>query len=159
VSELWSLLQDNERALHRALVIVLLCSTVACAGPSTTRSDYRDKAAQTAQSMRSLLATASLAIEGARAGRQTSPFTNVILTEAETDARAVQASFATRQPPVTGQDDLRADLDRLLTQATAALGDARIAARRSDTGAMEDTAQTIDDLRRKLLPYEHLAVT
>jgi hypothetical protein len=107
--------------------------------------------------MISAVATAQLAGNLLIENRAFGPFVNVTVTDAESDADSIAATFDSVQPPDPRSDDLRKKLDAALQQATSALADLRIAVRRGQRG---DVHAAIDDLassQEALKPIKGLA--
>jgi hypothetical protein len=130
------------------LVPVLLALPVlaGCVGPARDTGTYGAKAGQTAKALLSAVETARLATGQALAGRLSHPYLNVVLTNAENDAGSVQTTFDSIQPPDDPvADALRRQLDGLLSDGTAGLGELRILARRGD---LPQLAKTNADLAR-----------
>jgi hypothetical protein len=76
-----------------------LVLTAACVGPSFTVRDYRQKAANTAEAMRSAVETARLATGAAAEGKAPGRYASLALSEAEMDAGSISESFKVMQPP------------------------------------------------------------
>jgi hypothetical protein len=110
------------------LLVAVLAS--GCVGPSRSDGDFELKAGNTAKAVRSSLQTALLAADGAGRGKLSSNYVSVIFGEAETDASAAQATFESYQPPSAAADQLRNDVDDLVSDAVDGLTALRITARR-----------------------------
>jgi hypothetical protein len=121
-----------------AAVLAVVLAAGGCVGPSRTDADYRAKAANTAEAVRSSVGTARLGIDAAGERRVTGPYLTRLLAEAEEDALAAQASFDSVQPPSERADAVHDDLDELLTKALDALRALRIAVRRGDLDHLGD---------------------
>jgi len=132
------------------IAVVVLPACVSVTAPARTTGAYKVHATKTAEAVVSALKTASLTVEMAERDRAFPPYVSVSLGEAESDAGGVQSSFESIQPPGARSDDLRAQLVPLLDEATGALADARIAARRNDTDALAATAEPLDRAAREL---------
>jgi hypothetical protein len=100
--------------------------------------------------MSSTVATALLAVELAEGGRAFGPYVSVVLSEAERDGDAIDATFDSIQPPDTPSDELRRQLDALLSPATSLLTELRIAARRGDIPALASLAPSLRAVGRQL---------
>src|SRR4051794_6315579 len=129
------------RAAVPIAVILLICT--ACVGPSRTDEDFELKAANTAEAVASAVATALLAADGAGDGKLSGNYVSVILGEAETDASAAQATFESYQPPSAAADQLRNDVDDLVSDAVDGLTALRITARRGQLDRLPTIAKQL----------------
>jgi hypothetical protein len=144
----------RSRWVVASALVVAAVVLAGCVGPARTTSSYAGKATRTANDAVSALETAALAVRTSRAGRMLGAYLNVVLTDAEGDFLSVQQSFDSIQPPDTDRaDQLRHDLDELLTEGADALGQLRIAGRRGDGVQLADTAQRIPDLVASLRAF------
>jgi hypothetical protein len=126
------------KAAALSMIIGVLVGTacIRTVGPARTYSAYESKAVDTAETVMSALRTAELTIDMAVRDRTFPTFVSVSLDEAEGDGTEAQSTFESIQPPNARSDRLRDQLTDLLDDATSALGDARIAARRVDHDAL-----------------------
>jgi hypothetical protein len=131
----------------RWVAVVLLIPLAACVGPAWSYGSYEGKAGATANDMLSAVASARLTVEVAVRGNAFGPDVTVGLTEAEKDAGAIQGTFDSIQPPDARSDQLRGQLDSLMSSAVSALAALRIAAHRNQ----------ISELGRLLKPLSGLA--
>ncbi len=139
------------RKVRRALVGLLSAVVLgACVGPARTSDAYAGKASTSLHDTRSAVETARLAVDAAAGGRATGPYLSVLLADAEEQASSVQSTFASIQPPNREADQVRDDVDALLTEAVSALADLRIAARRGDTAGITEKGPALEDLSRRL---------
>lgn len=129
------------RALVLALVGVL---AVACAGPTFTASQYRDKVAQTAKAMTGIIISAQHAARLDLDGKMLHTVTDTVVSDAEEDADSVQTTIESRQPPDDASDQLRQQVEEPLQQATSLLTDLRIAVRDDDHDAQRAAADALD---------------
>jgi hypothetical protein len=133
------------------LALVLVC--VACVqpvGPARTFDSYRHKAKDTAETVLSSVETGRLGTRAAKDDDVFAPFLSVLLSEAEDEATNAQGTFESVQPPNERSDRLRDRLDALLTRATDALSEARIAARRADFDEVARQARPLARSSREL---------
>jgi hypothetical protein len=122
-----------------------------CLTPAPNDTVYRAKAASAVEAAISEVETARLAVTTVLDGRATGAYTDVLLTDSETELGPIQASFASVQPPATDTADVvRAQVLDLLGQAEDALADARIAARRGDQAALGNSVSTLDQISAQL---------
>jgi hypothetical protein len=125
-------------ATRRALLVLLAAFAVVLAacvqpvGPARTFESYEHKAKHTAETALSAVQTGRLGAQAAKRDDTFAPFFAVLVSNAEDEASSAQTTFDSVQPPNDRSDDLRDDLDPLLTRAVDALSQARIAARRAD---------------------------
>jgi hypothetical protein len=101
-------------------------------GSSRTEEDYVLRAVDTAETVRSAVETARLAVDVARRDRVLPTYLSVLVGEAGTDAAAAHATFDSVQPPDRHQDALRAELGTVLTHADDLLSELRIRTRRGE---------------------------
>ena len=137
-----------------AAVLLAVLLSGACVGPSRSDADFRLKAGNTAKAVRSALETALLAADGAGDGKLTSNYVSVILGEAEQDASAAQATFDSYQPPSAAADQLRSDVDDLLSDAIDGLAALRITARRGQLDRLPGIAEQLHPVSTALEQVE-----
>jgi hypothetical protein len=128
----------------------LLVGVAGCIAPSRTDTDYQHKAANTAKAALSALGTAQLAAQAATRRRAPDPYLAVVLSESEQDLDSVQGTFGSVQPPSPGADQLRSQVDSLLSDAADVLSALRVAARRQERGEVGRLAAQLPDLQSKL---------
>ena len=136
-----------------AIACVGLLALVGCAGPARTFGAYEGKAKSTADQVNSAVATVSLAVGIVERGRAFGPYTSVVVTNAESDASAVQGAFDAIQPPGPDADRLRDQLDGLMTSAVSAISKIRIAVRRQDFGSLPGLAVPLNSLSNRLSAF------
>jgi hypothetical protein len=78
------------------------------------------------------------------------PYLSVTIAEAEDDATSIQGAFDSIQPPDQRSDQLRDELDALLSSAVSTISEMRIAARRADFAAAERMARSLSDISDRL---------
>lgn len=144
----------------RALVALAAVAIVAgslwyVVAPPRAPSDYRERADQTARTLRSQIQTARLWARAVARDETTGAAAVVGLEDAERRAEQAAAKFAAYQPP-RGTDRVRADLMRLATDVADELGRLQIAATRGDWDhvrlaepRLERLASRIEAFRRR----------
>jgi hypothetical protein len=132
------------------VVAVGLLLAAGCTGPVRSYGVYAAKAGQTAATVASAAQTALLATDAARGAKAYGRYLTQVLAEAEDDAGAAQGTFDAIQPPDRRADELRGRLDELLTQATGALADLRIAARRGRFAELTELARPLEKVAGEL---------
>jgi hypothetical protein len=130
--------------------VLALTLTTACVGPSRTDGDFELKAASTAKAVASALATARLVADAAGDGKATGNLASVTIGEAEADASAAEATFASYQPPSARSDALRTDLEELLGQAVDGIPTLRITVRRGQLDRLPAISQQLQPVARAL---------
>jgi hypothetical protein len=115
-----------------AAIAVSLAACVQPVGPARTFDSYERKASDTASTALSAVQTGRLGAQTAQHDDTFAPYLAVLVSEAEDEASSAQTTFDSVQPPNDKSDNLRDDLDALMTRAVDALSQARIAARRAD---------------------------
>lgn len=129
----------------------------ACVGPSRTDADFRRKAANSAEAMLSSIRAARLTVEAA--DRAPAPYVSLRLSESEATADSVITSFASVQPPSASADRLRSELLRQMHAASTVLAELRIAAYRGELDRLEDIAEPLSGIDRRLLRFMKIAPT
>jgi hypothetical protein len=128
-------------------VVVLAASLNGCVtnvtGPVRTTTTYEHKAAATAATAASNVATATLLARAGAEDRATFPYLSIVASEAEDGLAAAQSTFDAIQPPTQEAESVRDELGELLDTAGDDLADARIAFRRGDRGPLEDLADRL----------------
>jgi hypothetical protein len=133
--------------LRRGLLVLATALALAgCVGPATTTAAYRGKAVHAAGAAVSELQTVVLTSGAVLDGKMMQAYAETVVSEAEDALSSVQGSFDSIQPPDdTVSDQLRSEVDGLLTAGLGDLSDLRIALRR---GADQELAQLADALRQ-----------
>jgi hypothetical protein len=121
-------------------VAVLLAS---CQAPARTYPPFEADAVATAQQAQSAVETALLAADVADKGNAFANYLSPTLGDAEDTAGAVQGSFDLEQPPSRAADQLRAQLDQILSQASTVLMQLRIHVRRGEIDRLNEIAQPL----------------
>jgi hypothetical protein len=114
-----------------------------CVSSSRTARDYELKAGNSAKAVASSVATATLGARTAAKHQATGPYLSVLLGRGETDAESVQSTFDSVQPPDASADQLRKDLDGLLSSAIDGLSAMRITVRRGELGRLPHQADLL----------------
>jgi len=135
--------------MRRSWVAVLLL-VGACTGPVRSSEVYESKAGQTAETAASAVQTALLAVDAAKGSKAFGRYLTQVLVQAEEDADAAQGTFAAIQPPDQRADELRDQLDELLTEATGTLAELRIAARRGRLADLPELAEPLPEVAEEL---------
>jgi hypothetical protein len=117
--------------------------------PPRSQSAYRERAAQTAESLRSHVQTARLWADAERRGRATREAATIGFDEAETDAQATASTFSAYDPP-PGTKDLRTRVTRAATDVKDALATLRIAAHRDAWSRVPAAARPLEELATRL---------
>ncbi|HVM09670.1 MAG TPA: hypothetical protein VM345_14475 [Acidimicrobiales bacterium] len=147
-------------ARFSAAVVALAALLLAgCVGPSRTDRDYREKAANAAESMVSVVETARLTVESDARGNSTARYTSLSLSEGEDDASSIAMSFEVVQPPSRDAEQLRTDLSSLFSEVSTVLGDLRIAARAGRGHELPSIAEPLPELTARLKKFMELAST
>ena len=135
--------------MRRSWVAVLLLAG-ACTGPVRSSEVYESKAGQTAETAASAVQTALLAVDAAKGSKAFGRYLTQVLVQAEEDADAARGTFAAIQPPDQRADELRDQLDELLTEATGTLAELRIAARRGRLADLPELAEPLPEVAEEL---------
>ena len=129
------------RGLIAAVVMALVATGAACAGPARTHNDFQLKAKSTAETTLSAVGTTQLVARLAADDRAFANYLSVLVGDAEDEGASAQSTFESIQPPNEESDALRSQLDDLLSTANDTIADVRIAVRR---GQLSEVA-TYDD--------------
>jgi hypothetical protein len=121
-----------------------------CVGPSRTDTDFRHKAANTAETVSGIIGTVQVALAALARNGVPAPYLSVTIAEADDDASAVVDTFDSVQPPSEQADDLRSKLDDVLQQAVSTLDDLRIAVRRGELRELPQRAGSLASFRERL---------
>jgi len=113
-------------------------------GPARTYGSFRGKAVTTAETALSAVETVRLVASAAADGKVFGPFGGVTISEQEEALSGVQGTFASIQPPDPRADDLRGQLDELLTHALDHVVDVRVATRRGNLAELGTVAAPLE---------------
>jgi hypothetical protein len=132
------------RQLLLLLISVLVLAS--CVGPATTTAAYRGKAVHAAGAAVSEMETVVLTSGAVLHGKIMQAYAEIVVSKAEDALSSVQGSFDSIQPPDdTVSDQLRSEVDDLLTAGLGEVSELRIALRR---GAGEQVAELADALKQ-----------
>ncbi len=112
-------------------------------GPARTQDDFDRKARTTASAARSTVETVRLVAETASDGNAFGPYSGVSVSEQEDTLTEIQGDFNSIQPPNGTSDDMRAELNEILTASLHHVAAVRIAIRRGELRAAADVAQPL----------------
>lgn len=118
------------------LALCMMAALAACTphpvGPARTYEKYEGKAVTTAESALSAVETVRLATDSGARGNGFGPYLSVLVSDQEDALAGTQGTFASVQPPDEKADELRDELDQLLTDALDHVSKVRIAVRRGE---------------------------
>ena len=139
---------------HAFLLLIL----VSCVGPAKNFPVFESRAANSAETALSAVETVRFAIRDAFRNDAFGPYLSVTMEDAEEDVSTAQGHFASIQPPDDASDRLRTQTEDLLTRASDAVEQARIAMRRGDLDTLGKLRHTLsavsDDLDRFISEHE-----
>ena len=136
-----------------ALLAALATGLAACVGPARSFTAFEGKAGATAATALSAVQTARLTARMATRDRAFGPYVSVVLSESEEQASGAQGIFDSIQPPDAPSDDLRDELDDILTRAVGVLADLRITARRHRLDLLARKAAPLLDVAKDLRAF------
>jgi hypothetical protein len=136
--------------MRKLLLLVALALLPACVGPALWYDAYEGKAGATAAQMHSTVETARFVALVAARGNALSAYVGITLTDAEQDASSIMGAFDSIQPPNPRADQLREQLDALLSKAASTISAMRIVARRDQLDALPRRAQPLQALSDQL---------
>ncbi|GAA4896274.1 hypothetical protein ACFPM3_15900 [Streptomyces coeruleoprunus] len=141
-------------------VLVLMLMLVAgCVGSSRTDTDYREKAANTAEAVRSSIETARLVVGAAGRGKSPGAYTSRTLSQLESAVGSVATQFGSVQPPTRDAARLREEITALLDRCRGVLGELRISARQGRLADLPRLAEPLPRLSARLRRFQELVVT
>jgi ABC-type sugar transport system substrate-binding protein len=143
----------NARAARSAVALVaaVLALVAGCASASRFESD----AGQTAQDGLSAVRTALIGVRAGLDGNLPDAYLVTVLEDAEESLSSTQESFRSMQPPAEGDaDQLRAELETLLTRGVDGVAQLRIAAQRGDEQRLAATAADLGTVADALDRFE-----
>jgi hypothetical protein len=133
-----------------ALVLGLGACVPHPVGPARTFAKYEGKATTTAEGALSAVETVRLAAETAGRDHAFGPYLSVLTSEQEESATGVQGTFDSIQPPNDKADQLKDELDELLSNVVDHIGQVRVAIRRGRIDDLPDVAKDLEDDSQKL---------
>jgi hypothetical protein len=153
---------SSPRGTLRSLiaVITLTCAllTSSCVtnvtGPVRTPTTYEHKAAATAATASSNVATAAMLARAGAEDRATFPYLSVVISESEDGLAAARSTFDAIQPPDEASEDVRDELDALLDVAGEDVTAARVAIRRGDRAPLAELAPRLEQDAADLSDFE-----
>jgi hypothetical protein len=119
-------------------------------GPARTEAKYEGKAVTTAESALSAVNTVRIAARSATRDHAFGPYLSVLISEQEEALSRLQGTFDSIQPPGAKTDELKDELDQLLSDGLDHMTDVRLAVRRGGLGSLADTARPLAEDAKKL---------
>jgi hypothetical protein len=113
---------------------------------------YRERAAATAETLRSQVQLARIWVEAVEDDESTQTAALVGLEETELDAGSASSTFESYQPP-SELVGLRSEFTSLADEATAALGELRVAAQQHEWSRVPELAEPLPDLAKRLMEH------
>lgn len=112
--------------------------------PVRSYDGYATKARMTAEAALSSVETVLLIADQAADGRSFQTFVRVSVSEQEDTLDGLQSGFRSIQPPDERSDELRSELDELLSSALSHVSDVRIAVGRDGMSDLDVVAQPLE---------------
>jgi hypothetical protein len=144
-------------ASMRRAAIALLCVTAGCVshpvGPARTEAKYEGKAVTTADGALSSVNTVRIAARSGARGHAFGPYLSVLISEQEDALAGLQGTFDSIQPPDSRSDDLKTELDDLVSGALDHVTDVRVAVRRGQLRDLGDVARPLSQDAQKLQAF------
>ena len=137
-------------SIGRTVVVGALLACAGCVLPARSSSAFEGKAVESAKSAYGAVATALLTAREASSGKLTAAYASVAMADAEKDANGAQSSFDSIQPPDRRSDQLRDDLDRMLSDAVSGIAQLRTEARRGHLASLAHQARDLHDVAKRL---------
>jgi hypothetical protein len=142
------------RAASRIVAGILALAGTACVshpvGPARTYATYEGKAATTAEGALSQVETVRLAAKAAGDDKGFGPYVAQVVADAEDGVSTVEGTFTSIQPPDHRADELRKELDDLLSDALDHVVAVRIAARQGRSADLARVTRPLEEDARKL---------
>jgi hypothetical protein len=142
------------RRSFAAVTVALVAAATACTLPARSYDAFKGKAVESATMAQNATQTTLLVAHAASAGKLTAAYASVAVSNAETDANGAQSSFLAIQPPDGRSQKLRSQLGDILSDATSAIADVRIAARRGQLSRLEQIAKPLRGITARLDAFE-----
>jgi hypothetical protein len=120
--------------------------------PPKGEDGYRERAASSAETLRSQVELARIWVEAAEDEESTKTAALVGLQETERDATSTASSF--EYEPPAGLNPLRSELSSLARETRNALGSLRIAAQQEEWARFGELASPLSDLAARLEDFE-----
>ena len=139
-----------------AVVAVVGAALWYVTAPPKGADGFRERAAATAETMRSQVQTVRIWVRTLAEGDATHAAAAVAFTEAEEDAAAAASQFESYEPP-TGTLKLRSALTGLATDTTDTLASIRIAAEQERWGSLGRLTDPLPTLATELQHLEERA--
>ncbi len=139
-----------------AVALVAAASLWYLTAPPKGIDGYRERAASTAETLRSQVQSTRIWLESVEDGDSTHAAALIGFLEAEQDASAVASDFEAYEPP-TGTFGLRSSLSALSSDVTEALGALRIAGQQEEWAALGRLARPLARLNTELARFEERA--
>jgi hypothetical protein len=124
-------------------MLALVACTPHPVGPARTFASFEGKAATTAESAKSAVETVRLSADAGASDHAFGPFLSISISDQEETLSGIQGTFASIQPPNEQADELRAELDDLLSAALDHVAAVRIAARRGELAKLAAVAEPL----------------
>jgi len=144
----------RSRRRRRSSVVAaatLLCAVLGgCVAPAFDSGAFTRNAIEALDAATSETRTARLAVLARLRDRVTQPYADTVVTASEKALGPIQDSFGTVDAPSTTDDALRDDVTTLLGDAADAVTSARIAVRRHDEAAMQDSVAELGSVSDRL---------
>lgn len=138
----------HRRLLGRRSLPFLVLLMAACSahpvGPARTYDTFEGKAVTTAESALSAVETVRLAAAAGADGNATGPYLGQVVSDQEEALSSLQGTFGSIQPPEDRSDQLRTELDDLLSASLEHITDVRVAIRRGELAELGTTAHPLD---------------
>ncbi|MDQ1374195.1 MAG: hypothetical protein QOJ09_1533 [Actinomycetota bacterium] len=143
--------------MRRAVLVFLLCVPAACTshpvGPARTAGKYEGKAVTTADGALSSVNTVRIAARTGSNDHAFGPYLSVLVSEQEDTLSGLQGTFDSIQPPDGRADDLKTELDNLLSDALDHVTDVRVAVRRGELRTLAEQAKPLTSDAVKLQAF------
>ncbi len=144
------------RTIRFLLPVLVAAAVWYVHAPPRSADAYRERAAQTAETLRSQVQTARIWVRSTEDGEVTHEAATVGLRETEADANKAGSKFEGYDPPA-GLVDLRARVSSLATDVTDALSTLRIATAHEEWSELPRLAEPLEDLAERLAELEKAA--
>lgn len=151
-------MRPSSLAVALLAVLVVATSLWFVTRPPRGAEDYRERAAETAESLRSHVQSTRLWVGTLARDRALRPSAEVAFREAEDDATANASAFAGYAVPPGGLG-ARSELMALASDVTDALAAVRIAAQADRWSRLPSTAEPLATLSRRLKDFADKART
>ncbi|MCZ3387701.1 MAG: hypothetical protein LH645_00945 [Actinomycetia bacterium] len=144
------------RPLKGIATAVAALTLAGCVSAAPDDSSFEEKTSTTAAAAASEVATVRLTTQLLIEGHLQQNYAEVTISASEDALSSIAQTFSVVQPPDGAADQLRAQVEAILSDASDAVAEARIASRRDDHAAMTTALVNLDRANAQLQAAEEM---